>query len=187
MFSIRNIAILVIVCLSLFLFNNLNNIIGSSFPTENKSQIKNISERENNSFNDKKDICLRYENITKTIVICDGVVDIPTINKLLNNSNILEMPREKEWILKSNILILANGTLNINGDNTRILKIDSDYSNNLAYSIISRGNLIIKNTNITSWNSTNNKIPDFNTPETPRAYIWTFWNSAGQTNISNSF
>ena len=192
MFSIRNITILGIILLPSFLTINLDNIIDISFATEIKSQITNISEIENkidgnNSINEPKDLCLRYENITKTIVICDGVVDIPTINNFMNNSDILENSREKEWVLKSNILILENGTLNINGMNTHILKIDSDYLNNIAYSIISRGNLIIDNTNITSWNSTKNNIPDFSTPETPRAYIWTFWNSAGKTNISNSF
>lgn len=193
MFSIRNITILGIILLPSFLTINLDNIINISFATEIKYPLTNISETENkingnnSSINEEKNLCLRYENITKTIVICDGVVDIPTINNFVNNSNILENTREKEWVLKSNILILENGTLNINGLNTRLLKIDSDYSNNIAYSIISRGNLIIDNTNITSWNSTKNNIPDFSTPETPRAYIWTFWNSAGKTNISNSF
>lgn len=193
MFSIRNITILGIILLPSFLTINLDNIINISFATEIKYPLTNISETENkingnnSSINEEKNLCLRYENITKTIVICDGVVDIPTINNFVNNSNILENSREKEWVLKSNILILENGTLNINGLNTRLLKIDSDYSNNIAYSIISRGNLIIDNTNITSWNSTKNNIPDFSTPETPRAYIWTFWNSAGKTNISNSF
>ncbi|HYZ97063.1 MAG TPA: hypothetical protein VE524_10755, partial [Nitrososphaeraceae archaeon] len=137
-----------------FLTINLDNIINISFATEIKYPLTNISETENkingnnSSINEEKDLCLRYENITKTIVICDGVVDIPTINNFVNNSNILENSREKEWVLKSNILILENGTLNINGLNTRLLKIDSDYSNNIAYSIISRGNLIIDNTNI---------------------------------------
>ena len=193
MFSIRNITILGIILLPSFLTINLDNIINISFATEIKNPLTNISETENKinrnnfSINEEKNQCLRYENITKTIVICDGVVDIPTINNFVNNSNILENSRENEWVLKSNILILENGTLNINGLNTRLLKIDSDYSNNTAYSIISRGNLIIDNTNITSWNSTKNNIPDFNTPETPRAFIWTFWNSAGKTNISNSF
>ena len=134
------------------------------------------------------DICLRYENITKTIIVCNGTVDILTINDFFNNnSDILERTGEKEWVLKSNILILENGTLNISGINTRLLKIDSDSSHNIAYSIISRGNLIIDNTNITSWNSTSNEVPQLITPETPRAYVWTFWNSAGQTNITNSF
>ena len=193
MFSVRNITILGFVLLSSFLTVNLDNIIDISFATNIKSQLSNISETENkikgniSLINEEKNLCIRYENITKTIVICDGVVDIPTINNFINNSDILENSREKEWILKSNILILENGTLNINGLNTRLLKIDSDYSNNIAYSIISRGNLVIDNTNITSWNSTKNNIPDFRTPETPRAYIWTFWNAAGKTNISNSF
>lgn len=193
MFSVRNITILGFVLLSSFLTVNLDNIIDISFATNIKSQLLNISETENkikgniSLINEEKNLCIRYENITKTIVICDGVIDIPTINNFINNSDILENSREKEWILKSNILILENGTLNINGLNTRLLKIDSDYSNNIAYSIISRGNLVIDNTNITSWNSTKNNIPDFRTPETPRAYIWTFWNAAGKTNISNSF
>ena len=192
MFSIKHITVLGIILLSSFLTINLYNIINISFATEIKSQITNIFETENkikgnNSINQEKNLCMRYENITKTIVICNGVVDIPTINNFFNNSDILEMSRDKEWLLKSNILILEKGSLNISGDNTHLLKIDSDYSNNIAYSIISRGNLIIDNTNITSWNSTNNNIPDFSTPETPRAYIWTFWNSAGKTNISNSF
>ena len=133
------------------------------------SQLTNNSESENNKIiksNNRinnEDICLRYENITKTIIVCDGTVDIPTINDFINNnSDILEMKGEKEWILKSNILILEKGTLNISGLNTRLLKIDSDSPNNLAYSIISRGNLIIDNTNITSWNSTSNEVPELN-------------------------
>ncbi len=183
--------ILVIVLFSSILITNNYNMIDISFAIELKSQITSTHEtenkiKENNSFNHEKNPCLSYENITKTIVICDGVVDIPTINHFINNSNILEISREKEWILKSNILILENGTLNINGLNTRLLKIDSDYSNNIAYSIISRGKLVIDNTNITSWNSTKNNIPDFSTPETPRAYIWTFSKAAGKTNISNT-
>ena len=192
MFSIKSITILGVTILVSFLANNLDTIIDISFATEIKNNTTNFSEvdnkrLENNSIDNKKDLCLRYENITKTIVICNGVVDIPIINDFLNNSNILERSGEKEWVLKGNILILENGTLNINGLDTHLLKIDSDYSNDVAYSIISRGNLIIDNTNITSWNSTKNSIPDFTTPDTPRAYIWTFWNTAGKTNISNSF
>lgn len=192
MFSIKSITILGVTILVSLLANNLDTIIDISFATEIKNHTTNFSEvdnkrLENNSIDNKKDLCLRYENITKTIVICNGVVDIPTINDFLNNSNILERSGEKEWVLKGNILILENGTLNINGLDTHLLKIDSDYSNDVAYSIISRGNLIIDNTNITSWNSTKNSIPDFTTPDTPRAYIWTFWNTAGKTNISNSF
>jgi parallel beta-helix repeat protein len=194
-FSIRNIIILGIVVFPSLLILFLANNIDTSFAVNIHSPLTNNSESENNkvikSNNNSisnEDICLRYENITKTIVVCNGTVDIPTINDFFNNnSDILEMTAEKEWLLKSNILILEKGTLNISGLNTQILKIDSDSSNNIAYSIISRGNLIIDNTNITSWNSTSNEVPELSTPETPRAYIWTFWNSAGKTNITNSF
>jgi parallel beta-helix repeat protein len=194
-FSIRNIIILGIVVFSSLLILILANSIDTSFAVDIQSPLTNNSESENNkvikSNNNPistEDICLRYENITKTIVICNGTVDVPTINDFFNNnSDILEMTGEKEWLLKSNILILENGTLNISGLNTQILKIDSDSSNDIAYSLISRGNLIIDNTNITSWNSTSNEVPELSTPETPRAYIWTFWNSAGKTNITNSF
>jgi parallel beta-helix repeat protein len=194
-FSIRNIIILGIVVFPSLLILFLANNIDTSFAVNIHSPLTNNSESENNkvikSNNNSisnEDICLRYENITKTIVVCNGTVDIPTINDFFNNnSDILEMTAEKEWLLKSNILILEKGTLNISGLNTQILKIDSDSSNNIAYSIISRGNLIIDNTNITSWNSTSKEVPELSTPETPRAYIWTFWNSAGKTNITNSF
>ncbi len=192
MFSNRNIIILGIVGFpSLILL--LVSTIDTSFAVDIQStsisnaEFENEVIKNNNSPNEDENICLRYENITKTIVVCNGTVDLLTINDFFNNnSDILEMTGEKEWILKSNILILENGTLNINGINARSLKIDSDSSNNIAYSIISRGNLIIDNTNITSWNSTSNEIPQLNNPETPRAYIWTFWNSAGKTNITNS-
>ncbi len=193
MFSIRNIIILGIVVFPSLLILILANIIDSSFAVDIQSTLTNNSEFENKvikSDNPLKDddICLRYENITKTIVVCNGTVDILTINDFFNNnSDILEMTGEKEWVLKSNILILENGTLNISGMNSRLLKIDSDSSNNIAYSLISRGNLIIDNTNITSWTSTSNEVPQLISPETPRAYIWTFWNSAGKTNITNSF
>ena len=192
MFNIRSITILGVTILFSFLANNLDNFVDNSFAKEFKIPTTNFPKVEDkkpeyNNIDNKNDLCLRYENITKTIIVCDGIANIPTIYDFLNNNNILEQLGEKEWLLKANILILEKGTLNISGLDTRLLKIDSDYSNDVAYSIISRGNLIIDRTNITSWNSTKNSIPDFTTPDTPRAYIWTFWNSVGKTNISNSF
>jgi parallel beta-helix repeat protein len=191
-FSIRDNKILSIVLFPSLIILILANIIDISFASDISNQLTNNLESENNIMKsnnsiNNEDICMRYENITKTIIVCNGMVDIPTIYDFIdNNSDILEMKGEKEWILKSNILILEKGTLNISDLNTRLLKIDSDSSNNLAYSIISRGNLIIDNTNITSWNSTTNEVPELS-PGIPRAYIWTFWNSAGKTNITNSF
>ena len=97
MFSIRNIIILGIVVFPSLLILILANIIDSSFAVDIQSTLTNNSEFENKvikSDNPLKDddICLRYENITKTIVVCNGTVDILTINDFFNNnSDILEM------------------------------------------------------------------------------------------------
>lgn len=132
-------------------------------------------------------ICLKYDNITKTIIVCDDNVEIPTIFSFFNNSNILESIGNKEWLLKSNILVLENGTLIIDGSKSKVIKIASNYSSNIPYSITSRGNLIVDNTRITSWNSTSDSQPVVSSPETVRPYILTFWDSSGKTNITNSY
>ncbi len=132
-------------------------------------------------------ICLKYDNITKTIIVCDDNVEIPTIFSFFNNSNILESIGNKEWLLRSNILVLENGTLIIDGSKSKVIKIASNYSSNIPYSITSRGNLIIDNTRITSWNSTSDSQPVVSSPETVRPYILTFWDSSGKTNITNSY
>jgi parallel beta-helix repeat protein len=134
-----------------------------------------------------ENICLKYDNITKTIIVCDDNVEIPTIFSFFNNSNILESIGNKEWLLRSNILVLENGTLIIDGSKSKVIKIASNYSSNIPYSITSRGNLIIDNTRITSWNSTSDSKPVVSSPETVRPYILTFWDSSGKTNITNSY
>ena len=106
-----------------------------------------------------ENICLKYDNITKTIIVCDDNVEIPTIFSFFNNSNILESIGNKEWLLRFNILVLENGTLIIDGSKSKVIKIASNYSSNIPYSITSRGNLIIDNTRITSWNSTSDSKP----------------------------
>jgi len=145
------------------------------------------SENEVNEQRGIDNICLKYDNITKTIIVCDDNVEIPTIFSFFNNSNILESIGNKEWLLRSNILVLENGTLIIDGSKSKVIKIDSNYSNNIPYSITSRGNLIIDNTRITSWNSTSDSQPIVSSPETVRPYILTFWDSSGKTNITNSY
>jgi len=145
------------------------------------------SENEVNEQRGIDNICLKYDNITKTIIVCDDNVEIPTIFSFFNNSNILESIGNKEWLLRSNILVLENGTLIIDGSKSKVIKIDSNYSNNIPYSITSRGNLIIDNTRITSWNSTSDSQPVVSSPETVRPYILTFWDSSGKTNITNSY
>jgi len=145
------------------------------------------SEKEVNDQRGIDNICLKYDNITKTIIVCDDNVEIPTIFSFFNNSNILESIGNKEWLLRSNILVLENGTLIIDGSKSKVIKIDSNYSSNIPYSITSRGNLIIDNTRITSWNSTSDSQPVVSSPETVRPYILTFWDSSGKTNITNSY
>lgn len=145
------------------------------------------SEKEVNEQRGIDNICLKYDNITKTIIVCDDNVEIPTIFSFFNNSNILESIGNKEWLLRSNILVLENGTLIIDGSKSKVIKIDSNYSSNIPYSITSRGNLIIDNTRITSWNSTSDSQPVVSSPETVRPYILTFWDSSGKTNITNSY
>ncbi|HJS64946.1 MAG TPA: right-handed parallel beta-helix repeat-containing protein [Nitrososphaeraceae archaeon] len=145
------------------------------------------SEKEVNEQRGIDNVCLKYDNITKTIIVCDNNVEIPTIFSFFNNSNILESIGNKEWLLRSNILVLENGTLIIDGSKSKVIKIDSNYSSNIPYSITSRGNLIIDNTRITSWNSTSDSQPVVSSPETVRPYILTFWDSFGNTNITNSY
>lgn len=145
------------------------------------------SEKEVNEQRGIDNICLKYDNITKTIIVCDDNVEIPTIFSFFNNSNILESIGNKEWLLRSNILVLENGTLIIDGSKSKVIKIDSNYSSNIPYSITSRGNLIIDNTRITSWNSTSDSQPVVSSPETVRPFILTFWDSSGKTNITNSY
>lgn len=145
------------------------------------------SEKEVNEQRGIDNICLKYDNITKTIIVCDDNVEIPTIFSFFNNSNILESIGNKEWLLRSNILVLENGTLIIDGSKSKVIKIDSNYSSNIPYSITSRGNLIIDNTRITSWNSTSDSQPVVSSRETVRPYILTFWDSSGKTNITNSY
>lgn len=146
-----------------------------------------VNQNEVNEQSGIDNICLKYDNITKTIIVCDDNVEIPTIFSFFNNSNILESIGNKEWLLRSNILVLENGTLIIDGSKSKVIKIASNYSSNIPYSITSRGNLIIDNTRITSWNSTSDSQPVVSSPETVRPYILTFWDSSGKTNITNSY
>lgn len=146
-----------------------------------------VNQNEVNEQSGIDNICLKYDNITKTIIVCDDNVEIPTIFSFFNNSNILESIGNKEWLLRSNILVLENGTLIIDGSKSKVIKIASNFSSNIPYSITSRGNLIIDNTRITSWNSTSDSQPVVSSPETVRPYILTFWDSSGKTNITNSY
>ena len=162
----------IIYFLIILLFININ-ISYSSEVINDKNEFTN------------SEICIKYDNITNTIILCDGSFSPKIIHSYFNNSEIIEKIKEKEYVLKSNIQILENSTFHIDSENVKWLKIDSNKEN--GYSITSKGNLIINNTKVTSWNSSINSIPHIHDPEIPRAYILTFWNAKGHTNITNSY
>ncbi|MGD1837330.1 MAG: right-handed parallel beta-helix repeat-containing protein [Nitrososphaeraceae archaeon] len=162
-----------IICfLFILLFININIIYGAEIIGDKNEFTSN-------------DICIKYDNITRTIILCDGSANPQIIYSYFNDSSIIEKIKEKEYVLKSNIQILENSTLYIDSGNVKWLKIDLNKEN--GYSITSKGNLIINNTKITSWNSSINSIPNILVPEIPRGYILTFWNAKGHTNITNSY
>ena len=114
---------------------------------ENDGKIQDNSSN-NNSNSTYDDTCIRYDNLTKSIIICNGIATISDINSKINNTNILKEEYPKNWILNANIFVSGNSTLLITDKDTKWLKISSNKQN--AYSIKSPGNLIVENTKITS-------------------------------------
>ena len=112
MFINRNILILGIVGFSSLILI-LVSTIDTSFAVDiqstsiNNAEFENEVIKNNNSPNEDENICLRYENITKTIIVCNGKVDIPTIYDFINNnSEILEMKEEKELLFPYSVYTL---------------------------------------------------------------------------------
>src|SRR5918995_371754 len=129
--------------------------------------------------------CVFYDLPSRTINVCGGVVSLDTINKILRDPSLLNNTADKIWFLNANISVLDGATLSISANDTKWLKINSTFPTD-AYSIISRGNLIINDTKISSWNTTRNQeaaLRDFNTP---RGYIALLPGANGQLNITNS-
>ena len=129
--------------------------------------------------------CVFYDLQSRTINVCGGIVSLDTINKILRDPSLLNNTAEKIWFLNANISVLDGAILTISSNDTKWLKINSTLPTD-AYSIISRGNLIINDTKISSWNTTSNQeaaLRDFNTP---RSYIASPSGASGQLNITNS-
>jgi parallel beta-helix repeat protein len=129
--------------------------------------------------------CAFYDRPSRTINICGGVVSLDTLNKILRDRSLLSSTNDRIWFLNANISVLEGATLTISSNDTKWLKINSTLPTN-AYSITSRGNLIINDTKISSWNTTRNQeaaLRDFNTP---RGYIALLPGASGQLNITNS-
>jgi parallel beta-helix repeat protein len=136
------------------------------------------------SADDDQQPCVFYDNLSRTINICGGVASLNTVNKILKNPSLLNNTSGKYWFLNANISVLDGATFVINSSDTIWLKINST-SKDAAYSIKSRGNLLIDNTKISSWNSTINRETD-PSPKMPRSYIVALSGATGQMNITNS-
>ncbi len=128
--------------------------------------------------------CVNYDNKTMTINICGGMVDMTAVNSIINNSKVLNQTSPKNWFLNANISIAKGATLFINSSDTDWLKINS--TTGTAYSIVTKGNLLIDNTKISSWNFTNKSETLLNSKTEPRSYLVVPWDSSGQMNITNS-
>jgi len=128
--------------------------------------------------------CANYDNRTMTINICGGKMDMTALHSTINNSKILNQTSPKNWFLNANILIAKGATLFVNSTNTAWLKINSTAGT--AYSIATKGNLLIDNTKISSWNFTNKSDTLLNYKTQPRGYLVVPWDSTGQMNITNS-
>ena len=128
--------------------------------------------------------CVNYDNRTMMINICGGKMDMTAVHSIINNSKVLNQTSPKNWFLNANILIAKGATLFINSTDTDWLKINS--TKGAAYSIVTKGNLLIDHTKVSSWNITNNSNTILNSKTEPRSYLVVPWDSTGQMNITNS-
>jgi parallel beta-helix repeat protein len=129
--------------------------------------------------------CVFYDLPSRTINVCGGVVSLDTVNKILGDPSLLNNTTDKIWILNANISVLDGATLTISSNDTKLLKINSTFPMD-AYSIISRGNLIINDTKISSWNTTSDQEVTLKDLNMPRSYIASPSGASGQMNITNS-
>jgi len=128
--------------------------------------------------------CVNYDNRTMTINICGGMADLTALNSIINNPKVFNQTSPKNWFLNANISIAKGATLFINSSDTDWLKINSTAGT--AYSIVAKGNLLIDNTKISSWNFTNKADTLLDSNTEPRSYLIVPWDSTGQMNITNS-
>ncbi|HZA62137.1 MAG TPA: hypothetical protein VE573_04645, partial [Nitrososphaeraceae archaeon] len=160
-------------------YNILHDTYSVSFLSVNQSR---TGEQEiipkSNSF------CVNYDNRTMTINICGGKMDMTALHSIVNNSKILNQTSPKNWFLNANILIAKGATLFVNSTDTDWLKINSTAGT--AYSIATKGNLLIDNTKISSWNFTNKSDTLLNSKAQPRGYLVVPWDGTGHMNITNS-
>lgn len=126
------------------------------------------------------EISYSSDNNTITITGKGSVATIADIYNVLNNSAILEK-NMKEWILRANLSVGEEVSLIIDGNDVIWLKLLSQEGGFIT--LKSRnGNILIKNTKITSWDELNNSV-DLNHDD-GRSFILMSHN--GRMDIENS-
>ena len=126
---------------------------------------------------------ITFDESSKTVYVegRGSVVTILEIHNALNNELILEKLNNKEWLLKTNLLIKKGVTLVIDDSDVSWLKLQSD-KDEFIWLQSNGGNILIKNTKITSWDQ-ENQAPDTNY-EDGRSFILARQN--GRMDIMNS-
>ena len=124
-----------------------------------------------------------FDKLSNTIYV-DGrgsVVTLSNIYKTLNSESIIEKISNKEWILRSNLLIRKGVTLLIDDNDVSWLKLKSN-KDGFIWIQSNNGSIVIRNTKITSWVE-ESQLPDEDY-EDGRSFILAVKN--GRMDIINS-
>ncbi|MBV9667806.1 MAG: right-handed parallel beta-helix repeat-containing protein [Nitrososphaeraceae archaeon] len=158
--------------------------------------------------------CIKYNAAERLITVSCKSATLTDIYNQLKNPDVLDKDPQQQgvWLLNANITIDKGSTLTIDPTDTTWLKILTD-GKTLAYGIHVVGSLKIDSVRLTSWNPQTNyyginagsressgpataicgsncpiEIKDKLTHHgAPRGYIRIEYNSAGTTNITNSY
>ena len=126
---------------------------------------------------------ITFDESSKTVYVegRGSIVTLPEIYNALNRNSVLEKLSNKEWLLKTSLLIRRGVTLVIDDNDVSWLKLKSD-KDGFVWLQSNSGNILIKNTKITSWDE-ENQAPDTNY-EDGRSFILARQN--GRMDIVNS-
>lgn len=126
---------------------------------------------------------ITFDESSKTIYVegRGSIVTLPKIYNALNHGSILEKLNNKEWLLKTNLLVRKGVILIIDDSDVSWLKLKSG-KNGFVWLQSNSGDISIKNTKITSWDE-ENQAPDTNY-EDGRSFILARQN--GRMDIMNS-
>ena len=90
--------------------------------------------------------CVYYDSANRTIHLCGGSTNLSSIDRMINNSDVLNNTSDKIWVLNANVSVENGATLFINSTDALWLKIKS--SPYYPHSIVAYGNLVMNGTRI---------------------------------------